>query len=160
MYPIHPGVRTLEDQDLESPGLLPSPLLPVQSPKPEVLVPDTSCSKVALMGGGSREAPSAETPGTELWLVGVGDSRSSGDSVTLPTPPTSPVPGARAQEDTGAIRGPPAVGVLTTNAVPRADKGPGRQINLGFCRGTSYRQLWEFPRHILTVGAIPSPFYR
>ena len=38
---------------------------------------------------------------------------------------TTPVPGARAQEDTGAIRGPPAVGVLTTNAVPRADKGPG-----------------------------------
>ena len=65
-----------------------------------------------------------------------------------PPPPTSPVPGARAQEDAGAIGGPPAVGVLTTNAVPRADKGPGRQINQGFCRGTSYRQLWEFPGHI------------
>lgn len=150
MYPTHSGVRTLEDQDLESPGLLPSPLLPVQSPKPAVLAPDTSCSKVALMGGGGggREARSVETPGTELWLVGVGDSRSSGDSVTLPPPPTSPVPGARAQEDAGAIGGPPAVGVLTTNAVPRADKGPGRQINQGFCRGTSYRQLWEFPGHI------------
>ena len=38
--------------------------------------------------------------------------------------------GARAQEDTGAIRGPPAVGVLTTNAVPRADKGPGRSTRV------------------------------
>ena len=62
MYPTHSGVRTLEDQDLESPGLLPSPLSPVQSPKPEVLAPDTSCSKVALMGAGEQRGMVSVNP--------------------------------------------------------------------------------------------------
>lgn len=35
----------------------------------------------------------------------------------------TPVPGARAQEDAGAVRGPAAVGVLAADAVPRAGEG-------------------------------------
>lgn len=109
MYPTHSGVRTLEDQDLRVPRPPPSPLLPVQSPKPAVLAPDTSCSKVALMGGGGgcREARSVGKPLAQScgwWGWGLG----SGDSVT-PSPhlplPQYLVPGLRkTQEHRGPTR--------------------------------------------------------
>lgn len=45
--------------------------------------------------------------------------------ITPPSFSSPPVPGARAEEDAGAVRGPPAVGVLAADAVPRAE-GAGR----------------------------------
>ena len=106
MYPTHSGVRTLEDQDLESPGLLPSPLSPVQSPKPEVLAPDTSCSKVALMGAGEQRGMVSGNPPAQSygwWGWGNPDHQlTQSPSPHLPLPQYL-VPGLRkTQELSGA----------------------------------------------------------
>lgn len=110
------------DQDRGSPSLLPCSHLPVQSPRPEVLAPDTSCSKEALAEGKTDAVSKNPSHRAPVW--GEREPRSAGRSGTPPPASVPPVPGAWAEEDTGAVGRPPAVGVLTANAVPRAYKGP------------------------------------
>lgn len=116
------GHENPRDQDRGSPSLLPCSHLPVQSPRPEVLAPDTSCSKEALAEGKTDAVSKNPSHRAPVW--GEREPRSAGRSGTPPPASVPPVPGAWAEEDTGAVGRPPAVGVLTANAVPRAYKGP------------------------------------
>lgn len=73
------------DQDRGSPGLLPFSHLPVQSPKPEVLAPDTSCSKVALVEDRRRQQKPLS------WSPGVGGEGAPLRQVRHPAPSLPPL---------------------------------------------------------------------
>lgn len=129
-----PGHRPVAREPRWPPGRHPPPPphLPVQSPKPEVLAPDTSCSKVPLREGVGEAVQQEALSEPELQ---VGHTPS-------PTP-CPPVPGAGAEEDAGAIRGPPAVGVLTANTIPRADGDPSPTVPYEAPLSVNSRSPWD-----------------
>lgn len=97
--------------------------LPVQSPKPEVLAPDTSCSNVALRWGKETEADSAQSPLHPAWHGGRGEARNSliMGCQTRPHVSPFPIPGSWFEEDAGAVGGPSAVRILAADTVPRIE---------------------------------------
>lgn len=100
----------------------PFPSLPEQSPKPEVLAPDTSCSNVALRWGNGTEVDLAENPLHPAWHR---EGERGPWMLRCAPPPMSsfPVPGSWSEENAGAIGGPPAVWILAANTVPVIEHG-------------------------------------